>query len=216
MSQIALVTGAGRGLGRAFALALAQHGMRVAVASRGKYDLEATAAALRAAGTEAIAIPTDVTDAGAVRNMVAVAEDKLGPIDLLVNGAGVASPIGPTWEINSNDWWRNVEVNLRGPMLCSNAVIPGMIARRRGHIVNIASGAGAASFPYMSAYVTAKAALIRFTEILADELQQHGVTVSAIEPGTLGTAIAVALKKSETGERDISSLFFLPGATAEP
>jgi 3-oxoacyl-[acyl-carrier protein] reductase len=216
MSQVALVTGAGRGLGRAFALALAKNGMRVAIASRGKYDLEATAVALRAAGTEAIAIPTDVTDAGAVRNLVAIAEDQLGPIDLLVNGAGVAWPIGPTWETNSNDWWRNIEVNLRGPMLCSNAVIPGMIARRRGRIINIASGAGAASFPYMSAYATAKAALIRFTEILADELRQHGVSVSAVEPGTAGTVIAEALKKSETGERDCSPLFFLPGATAEP
>jgi len=193
MSQVALVTGGGRGLGRAFALALAQNGMRVAVASRDRYELDATAASLRAAGTDAIAIPTDVTDAGAVRNMVSVAEEKLGPIDLLINAAGAASPVGPAWETNSNDWWRNIEVNLRGPMLCSNAVIPGMIVRGRGRIINIASGAGAASFPYMSAYVTAKAALIRFTEVLADELRPHGVSVMAIEPGAVGRALAAGL-----------------------
>ncbi len=182
-------------MGRAFALALARNGMRVAVASRGRHELEATAVSLRAAGAEALAIPTDVTDEGAVRNMVSVAEDTLGPIDVLVNSAGVAAPVGPTWEINSNDWWRNIEVNLRGPMLCSNAVIPGMIDRRRGRIVNIASGAGAANFPYLSAYVTAKAALIRFTEILADELREHGVSVLAVEPGTVGAEMAASLMK---------------------
>ncbi len=195
MHQVALVTGGGRGVGRAFALALARNGMRVAVASRGRHELEATAVSLRAAGAEALAIPTDVTDEGAVRNMVSVAEDTLGPIDVLVNSAGVAAPVGPTWEINSNDWWRNIEVNLRGPMLCSNAVIPGMIDRRRGRIVNIASGAGAANFPYLSAYVTAKAALIRFTEILADELREHGVSVLAVEPGTVGAEMAASLMK---------------------
>ena len=126
--------------------------------------------------------------------MVSVAEDTLGPIDVLVNSAGVAAPVGPTWEINSNDWWRNIEVNLRGPMPWSTA-IPGMIDRRRGLIVNIASGAEAANFPYLSAYVTAKAALIRFTEILADELREHGVSVLAVEPGTVGAEMAASLMK---------------------
>jgi NAD(P)-dependent dehydrogenase (short-subunit alcohol dehydrogenase family) len=199
MNPVALITGGSRGLGRAFAFALAKNGMRVAVASRRADDLEDTLVALRAAGADAVAIPTDVTDPAAVRNMVSVAENKLGPIDLLINSAGVATPVGPSWEINSNDWWRNIEVNLRGPMLCANAVIPGMIRRRRGRIVNIASGADAASFPYMSAYVTAKAALIRFTEVLADELRQHGVSVFAIQPGTVGTAMLEELVKSDAG-----------------
>ena len=111
-------------------------------------------------------------------------------MDLLVNNAGLAGPIGPTWETDPDDWWRCLEVNLRGPMLCSRAVLPGMIARGGGRIVNVASGAGTFAIPYLGAYVTSKTALIRFTEILALEAGQHGVKVFAIEPGTVRTAMA--------------------------
>ena len=173
----------------------------MAVASRSADELEATAALLRAGGVDAVGIPTDVTDETAVHNMVSAAEEKLGPIDLLINCAGVGAPFGPTWLTDSNEWWRNIEVNLKGPMLCSKAVIKGMIERRRGRIINVASGAGTVSIPYMSAYVTGKAALIRFTEVLADELRQHGVSVFAIQPGTVRTALAEELMQSEAGER---------------
>ncbi len=201
MTETALVTGGGRGLGRAIAIALGQSGRRVAVASRTAAELEETLALLRAAGCEAAAIPTDVTEEAAVRRMVAAAEAQLGPIGLLVNNAGVGTPLGPTWETSAGEWWRNLEVNVKGPMLCSHAVLPGMIARGQGRIINVASGAGAASFPYMSAYVTAKAALIRFTEVLADEVRPHGVAVFAIQPGTVRTAMAEELLQSEEGKR---------------
>ena len=201
MNQVALVTGGGRGLGRAFAVALAKNGMRVAVASRSVENLNATVALLRAEGIEAVAIPTDVTDEAAVRNMVSATAEKLGPIDLLINSAGVGAPFGPTWETDSNDWWRNIEVNLKGPMLCCKAVVKGMIDRRQGRIINVASGAGTLSIPYMSAYVTGKAALIRLTEVLADELRRHGVSVFAIQPGTVRTAMAEELMESEAGKR---------------
>jgi NAD(P)-dependent dehydrogenase (short-subunit alcohol dehydrogenase family) len=137
----------------------------------------------------------------AVRHLVSTTEEKLGPIGLLINGAGVGGPFGPTWETDSNQWWRNVEVNLRGPMLCCQAVIPYMIQRRRGRIINVTSGAGTVSVPYMSAYVTAKAALIRLTEVLADELREHRVSVFAIQPGTVRTAMAEELIQSEAGKR---------------
>jgi len=201
MSSVALVTGAGRGLGRSFAVALAKRGMALALASRNRTELNNTAAVLQDLGTQTIAIPTDVTDQVAVRHLVSTTEEKLGPINLLVNGAGVGGPFGPTWETDSNQWWRNVEVNLRGPMLCCQAVIPYMIQRRRGRIINVTSGAGTVSVPYMSAYVTAKAALIRLTEVLADELREHGVSVFAIQPGTVRTAMAEELIESEAGKR---------------
>lgn len=201
MDRVALITGGGRGLGRAFAVALAKNGLHVAVASRNTEELNATVALLRAEQVRCVAIPTDVTNDAAVRKMVSITQEQLGPISLLVNAAGVGVPFGPTWETDSDEWWRNVEVNLKGPMLCCKAVVTEMIARRKGRIINVASGAGTVSIPYMSAYVTSKAAVIRFTEVLADEVRQHGVSVFAIQPGTVRTTMAEELMQSESGKR---------------
>lgn len=198
MPSVALVTGGGRGLGRAFAIALAKSGSRVAIASRTRSDLDATLALLPAGSH---AIRADVTKDEDVQNMIATTEANLGPLDLLVNCAGAGTPFGPAWEAGTGEWWRNIEVNLKGPMLCCHAVIPGMIKRGRGRIINVASGAGTISIPYMSAYVTAKAALIRFTEVLADELRPHGIPVFSIQPGTVRTALAEELMDSEAGHR---------------
>jgi NAD(P)-dependent dehydrogenase (short-subunit alcohol dehydrogenase family) len=201
MNQVALVTGGGRGLGRAFAVALAKRGMDVAVASRNSDELESAVDSLKAAGVKAIGVPTDVTDDEAVRHMVQIAEEQLGPIDLLFNGAGISPPFGPTWETDSNDWWHNVEVNLKGPMLVCHAVAKRMVERRRGRINNVASTAGTLGVGYMSAYVTAKTGLIRFTEVLAWELRKHGVYAFSIQPGTVKTALAEELMQSEAGKK---------------
>jgi NAD(P)-dependent dehydrogenase (short-subunit alcohol dehydrogenase family) len=201
MSQVALVTGGGRGLGRSFAVALARTGMNVAVASRNPGELDATVALLRAVGIEAIGVPTDVSEEAEVRRLVATTEAKLGPIDLLINGAAVSMPFGPTWETDPQEWWRNIEINLKGPMLCSHLVAKGMVQRQRGRIINVASTAGTLSIAYMNAYVTAKTALIRFTEVLAAELRQHSVYAFSIQPGTVKTAMAEQLMQSEAGKR---------------
>ena len=198
---VALVTGGGRGLGRAFALGLAKAGMQVAVSARTAGQLDETVALVRAEGGIALAVLADVTDQAAVTRMTARVEAELGPIDLLVNNAGAGPPFGPAWEADAADWWRTVEINLKGPMLCSHAVLPGMITRGRGRIINVSSGAGTFSVPYMSAYVTSKCALIRLTEVLADELRPHGVSVFAIQPGTVRTALAEDLIASEAGTR---------------
>lgn len=201
MDGVALITGGGRGLGRAFAIALAKNGLHVAVASRNSEELNTTVSLLCAEQVACIAIPTDVTNDAAVRKMVSITQEQLGPISLLVNAAGVGAPFGPTWETDSEEWWRNVEVNVKGTMLCCKAVVTDMIARRQGRIINLASGAGTVSVPYMSAYVTSKAAVIRFTEVFADEVHQHGVSVFAIQPGTVKTAMAEQLMQSESGKR---------------
>lgn len=201
MDRVALITGGGRGLGRAFAIALARSGFQVAVASRNTEELSATVDLLRAEPVKCAAIPTDVTNEAAVRKMVAITQEQLGPISLLVNAAGAGPPFGPTWETDSDAWWRNVEVNLRGSMLCCKAVVTGMIERRQGRIINVASGAGTVSIPYMSAYVTSKAAVIRFTEVFADEVRPYGISVFAIQPGTVRTAMAEELMQSESGKR---------------
>lgn len=194
----AIVTGAGRGLGRAFAVRLAADGYQVAVVSRTRAELDET---VRLAGRGVIGITADVTDEQAVARMAAEVEQRLGPIDVLVNNAGMGAPFGPTWECSPTEWWRNIEVNLKGPMLCSRAVLPGMIARRSGRIVNIASGAGAMNIPHMSAYVASKAALIQFTGALNEELRAHGISVFAVQPGTVRTALAEELLNSEQGKR---------------
>jgi NAD(P)-dependent dehydrogenase (short-subunit alcohol dehydrogenase family) len=199
--RVALVTGGGRGLGRAFAVALAGAGARVAVVARTREQLDETVGLIRANGGEALAVPADVTDKNAVLEMVRRVEDGFGPVSLLVNNAGAGAPFGPTWDVDADQWWRTVETNLRGPLLCSHAVMRGMIARREGRMINICSGAGTMSVPFMSAYVTSKSALIRFTEVLADEIRPHGVSVFAIQPGTVRTALAEELMSSEGGAR---------------
>ncbi len=125
--------------------------MRVAVASRNVEELNGTVDLLRSEGPDGIAVPTDVTDEQAVRQMIAATKERLGSIDLLINCAGLGGPFGPTWEVDSQMWWRNTEVNLKGPLLTCQAVLKGMIDRRQGCIVNVASGAGTVGIPYMSA-----------------------------------------------------------------
>jgi NAD(P)-dependent dehydrogenase (short-subunit alcohol dehydrogenase family) len=188
--RAAIVTGGGRGLGRAFAQALAAAGSSVAVIARSAGELAETVRLVEQSGGQARAFTADVTDERAVDNVFAEIEQSLGAVDLLVNNAGIAGPIGPFAQSRVEDWWRTIEVNLRGQILCAHRALPGMIARRRGRIVNIASGGGATMLPYFSAYVTSKTALIRFSECFAAEVKAHGLAVFAMGPGTVRTAMA--------------------------
>jgi NAD(P)-dependent dehydrogenase (short-subunit alcohol dehydrogenase family) len=199
--QVAIVTGGWRGIGRAIAVRLAQVGCSVAVVARSEVQLAETVSQIKGFGSRAIPVAADVSDPGAVERMVAEIEKSLGSVDLLVNNAGLAGPIGPTWEVDLDDWWRCLEVNLRGPMLCSRAVLPAMIARGAGRIINVSSGAALFAIPYVSAYVTSKTALIRFTEILALETATHRIKVFAIEPGTVRTSMAEYVMGSEEGRQ---------------
>lgn len=199
--QIAVVTGGGRGLGRAFAVALAHEDARVAIIARSEDELRETAALVERAGGRAYSFTADVTHRSACDRIVETIRSGLGEIDILVNNAGVTGPIGPVADSDPDELWRCVEVNLRGPMLWTHAVLGGMIARQSGRIINVASGAGTVAIPYMAAYVTSKSALIRFTEVLAQEIGSTGVKVFAIEPGTVKTALAVYALESPSGRR---------------
>jgi NAD(P)-dependent dehydrogenase (short-subunit alcohol dehydrogenase family) len=199
--QVAIVTGGGRGLGRAFAVALAHEGVRVAVISRTADELNETVQLVRRTGGRAEAHVADVTDWSATKTTIKSIEQSLGPIDLLVNNAGVAGPLGPAADVNPEEWWHCIEVNLRGPVQWTQAILPRMIERKRGRIINVASGAGTVGIPYMSGYVTSKSALIRFTEVLAQEVAEHGIRVFAIEPGTVKTALAMYALESPSGRR---------------
>jgi len=188
-SQVALVTGAGRGIGRAIAVALAEAGAVVAVAARSEGQLAETVAMIEDQGGKGIALPTDVADEQAVRRMVDETIRQLGPIDLLVSNAGVSQAARAFWETPPADWWRVVEVNLKGVVLCAHAVLPGMIARRRGRIVNVGSYAGVRPEVPNTAYSVSKTGVLRFSEGLALETRPYGVSVFAISPGHVHTAM---------------------------
>ena len=182
----ALVTGGGRGIGQGIALRLAKEGMGVVVTARSADQLAET---VRLSGGKIAAIPADVSETKEVSMMVSLAEREVGPIDLLINNAGIGGPLAPFLDAEPDEWWKTLEVNLRGPYLCCRAVLPGMIARKRGRIINMASGAGTFPIPDMSAYVASKTALIRLSEQLAMELKPHGISVFPIRPGVGRTAM---------------------------
>ena len=199
--QVALVTGAGRGLGRAFALELARRGAAVALVARSPAEIEETARLVHAGGGRAFAHAGDVADPAEVEVALTACQDALGPVDLLVNNAALATPIGPMWEVDPAAWWRCLEVNVRGPFLTARAVLPGMVARRRGRIVNVASMVATTAVAHLSAYSTSKSALLRLTETLAAEVRPHGVKVFSMEPGTVRTQMSEGVLDSPEGKR---------------
>ena len=166
--QVVLITGGSRGLGRAFAQALLAAGARVAIIDILAAELHETAAQLSSAANQVVAIRADVTDPQAAPQVVTTVEERLGPITLLINNAGQFRAFGPIGVVDPIAWWNEVEVNLRGPFLYANAVLPGMRRRHRGRIINLASRAGIQGIPTLSAYVTSKAALFR--TVYAQEL----------------------------------------------
>jgi len=198
---VAVVTGGGRGLGRDVARRLAADGADVAVAARSGDELTETVRRIVDAGGRAAAYTVDVSDSGAVDQMMALVERDIGPVDLLVNNASVIQPLGPVWDVAPEEWWRLLEINLFGTFLCARAVLARMTERGQGRIVNVASGTGIQSPPYMSAYVASKAAVIRLSEELAAETVDHGIAVFAIDPGWMSTAMTAYLAESDQGRR---------------
>ena len=197
--QVAVVTGGGRGIGRAIAAALAGAGARVGVLSRSAAELAETVKAIESAGGRAQAVSADVTDHAAVRHAIGAIERAFGPVDLLVNNAGIFGPLGPLWETDPAVWWQAMDVDVRGPLLCTHTVLAGMIARRRGRIVNIATGP--VPFPYFSSYASAKAALMRMTECVAAEAKPHGVSLFSLGPGSVRTAMSEHSLNSAEGQK---------------
>jgi NAD(P)-dependent dehydrogenase (short-subunit alcohol dehydrogenase family)/uncharacterized protein YndB with AHSA1/START domain len=196
--QVAVVTGGGRGIGRAIALALAAAGAEVAVLARSRSELEQTVVQIEDAGGHARAFTADVSDVDSVAGATAAVAGTLGPVDILVNNAGTLGPIGPFGDTDPAKWWRTLEVNLFGPMLCTRAVLPAMIARRCGRIINIASSV--VPLAYCSSYVTSKTALTRFTETVAAEVRSCGVRMFTLAPGTVRTRMSEYSLNSPEGQ----------------
>jgi NAD(P)-dependent dehydrogenase (short-subunit alcohol dehydrogenase family) len=183
--RVALVTGGGRGIGRLVAQELARAGYLVGVVARSAHELAETVRLIEQTGGRAAAVAADVTDEQAAAGAVERIEHQLGPIDLLINNAGILGPIGPAWEVELNAWWRTVEVNLFGTLVYTKLVMPTMVTRQQGRIINVTSQAGAFRWPVVSAYSVSKAAVIKLTENLAHETRRYGVSVFSIHPGLL-------------------------------
>ena len=184
--KVAIITGASRGIGRATALTFAQAGAKVVLASRTQHDLETVADLIRTDGGEALVVPTDVTRTDAVETMVNRTLAAYGQIDILVNNAG----IGVFETIADSDpevWTQVVDSNLKSTYLCSKYVLPSMLARQSGQIINVLSIAAKIAFKASSAYCAAKAGALAFTKVLAEEVRGDNIRVTAVSPGSVDT-----------------------------
>ena len=202
--RTALVTGAGRGIGEAIALGLAAEGARVIVVSRTATELERVASRARGGGAEAHVIRADVANPADVARVVSET-GRIAPVDILVNNAGVYGPIGPFASTDLDEWWRALEINLRGPLLLTRAFLPQMLERRRGKIINLSGGGATSPLENLTLYSVSKTAVVRFTETVAREVAASNVQVNAIAPGAVDTKLQDQLLSA--GDRAGADLF---------
>lgn len=213
VGQVAIITGGGRGIGRAIALRLAQDGADVAIADVDTAAAESVAAEARALGRKAIACRVDVSKKSDVQTMVERVLSEFGHVDILVNNAGILGPAVPVAEIPEEEWDRTLAVHLKGAFLCCQAVIPHMIRQRYGKIVSMASVAGKEGNPNLAAYSVAKAGIICLTKSLAKEVATLGINVNCVSP----TVIETDLIKALTPEQLAPLLAKIPmGRTGRP
>lgn len=194
--QTAIVTGGGRGLGRAIAEALASLGAHVVVASRNAPELDEVVLGIKKEKGRALAYAADVADERQIQDLVINTERWVGPATILVNNAGVLDPIAPLVRSDPTGWLRHLAINVGGVYLATRAVLPGMLERGYGRIVNISSHAAERPSAGWTAYTAGKAAVEQLTRSLALELQSTGVTVSAFRPGKVETALQERIRRA--------------------
>jgi 3-oxoacyl-[acyl-carrier protein] reductase len=194
--KVAIVTGAGRGLGRSVALAFGKQGAKVVLAARGREEIDQLSEQMRALRRDAVAIPADVSDEDQVNLLVKRTLEVYGTVDILVNNAGARGPIGPIHNTSLSDWEQALRVNLTSAFLCSKAVLPIMMGKKEGKIINVATTMTLR--PNLTPYMVAKAGLIHFSKQLSRELKEYNIQVNVIHPGVMDTRMQEEIRKAGT------------------
>jgi NAD(P)-dependent dehydrogenase (short-subunit alcohol dehydrogenase family) len=188
--KIAIVTGGSTGIGKAIAVAFAKEGAKLVLASRTIVDLETAKKEIsKIADTKVEIFPTDVSNPQEVKKLVNFTLKKFNTIDILVNSAGIYGPISLITDISPDKWLETIKINLFGTFLCIQAVLPVMMKKNKGKIINMSGGGGASPLPRFSAYGTSKAGVIRLTETIADEIKEYKIDINAIAPGAVNTRL---------------------------
>jgi NAD(P)-dependent dehydrogenase (short-subunit alcohol dehydrogenase family) len=187
--EVAFITGGGRGIGEAMAHAFARAGANLVLLSRTANETQHVAKETESLGVKTLPLVADVARRQDVQKAVSAALSQFGQIDVLVNAAGIYGPIGPLVENDIDAWAQTIQINLMGIVFCLHEILPHMISRRKGAVINLSGGGAVNPFPRFSAYSTSKAAVVRLTETVAEEVKEFNVRVNAIAPGAINTRL---------------------------
>lgn len=188
-NKVAVVTGSGRGIGRAIAIAFAREGASVAVISRTTSEIEETSLQICASGGSVLGLQVDVSKSTDVEMMVKSTVEHFGRIDILVNNAGILGPVGPLYSDDVSSWVETIKVNLIGTFLCCKAVLPLMMQQHSGKIINLSGGGATSPRPMFSAYAASKCAIVGLTSTLAEEVKEFNIQINAVAPGAIFTRL---------------------------
>ena len=203
---VTVVTGGSRGIGRDIAKAQAAAGAVVAILARNPNTIAEAHAEITALGGQVHGYAVDLSDRAEVERVFAEVALALGPVDTLINNAGAFCSIGPIWEVDPDEWWSDIEINLKSAFHCSRAVLPSMLLRKQGRIVNMIGGGTSRPLPHGSAYSISKTGTLRFTECLAATLENTGVICLAMDPGLVATDLTRFQMNSASGSKYLSGV----------
>ena len=188
--KVSIVTGGGRGIGKAIAKRFAEEGSIVVLAARSKEEIDETLKEITKKGGHGLSVLTDISKLDDIKKLATTVIENYSKIDVLINNAGVIKPIKPIHEVDIKEWEHNLRINLFGTFYCIKTILPYMISKSYGRIVNLSGGGAFKAMPNFSAYGASKAAVVRLTETVAAEVRNYNITVNAIAPGPIKTKIA--------------------------